>query len=150
MLAETAEATADLALAVLLAREALPRVEVTPRQVAHLVEEARRAGCQGHRAELFAARAARAAAALAGRGAVAAEDLRTAARLVIAPRALLMEPLPPPEELPPPPPPPPQPPQPSLQREEEQQEEDEPPPPDNEQEQQEEEPPEQQEQVIDV
>ena len=131
--ASFADEDALLRAMVLAAREALPQVTIEERQTRQLIQAALALGVEGHRADVFATRAAVASAALAGREAVADEDLERAVRFVILPRATRVPqieeqaPPPPPEEPPPPDQPPP--PENNDPDNEEDQEEKPPPPP---------------------
>jgi magnesium chelatase subunit D len=124
-LADAMENEDDLKTALVFAREYIKDLKVAPSQIQYLCEEAIRAGCQGHRAEIFAVEVAKASAALEGRQ-VTSEDLRLAVRLAIAPRGTFINtPMDPDDmQMPPPPPPPPPPPQNNLDEQDEEKEED--------------------------
>lgn len=108
--ASVADATSEMSTNIVLAREYINDIRLTREQLTYLATEAVRARVQGHRAELFASELARASAALEGRDAVSASDLKLAVQLAILPRSLVQpnDPDQPNQEQPPPPPPPPQ------------------------------------------
>ena len=122
-LAEAIENEDDLKTAIVFAREYIKDLKLAPSQVQYLCEEAIRAGCQGHRAEIFAVEVARAAAALEGRQ-VNSDDLRLAVKLAIAPRGTFVNTPMDDDEMMPPPPPPPPPPQMDEQQNEDRDDED--------------------------
>lgn len=145
-LAEAIENEEDLATAIIFAREYIKDLKLAESQTEYLCQEAIRAGCQGHRAEIFASEVARASAALEGRQ-VNSDDLRMGVKLAIAPRGTYIETPMDEDEMMPPPPPPPPPPQMDDQEnedrddeEENQEEEDEQEEPDENEEDQEESP----------
>jgi len=106
-LQEIYEKEDQLRNAIVFAREYIKDTKVSTEQLTYLCEEAYRGGCQGHRAEVAAARVALASAALED-SPVRADDLRMAVKLAIFPRSRFADQMPPPEEemMPPPPPPP--------------------------------------------
>lgn len=74
------------------ARERLPRVRISKNLARQLAQIAVSLGVEGNRIDLFALRAARANAALAGRDAITEDDLVAAIQLVFAPRATALPP----------------------------------------------------------
>jgi magnesium chelatase subunit D len=94
------------------ARARLAAVAVDDRWLEAVCTTAVLFGADSARSSLLALRCARAHAALAGRDAVEEADAEVAARLVIAPRATRVPPMPPDESEPPPEPPEPTPPEP--------------------------------------
>ncbi|KAI3793679.1 hypothetical protein L1987_36299 [Smallanthus sonchifolius] len=109
---------------IILAREYLKDVTVSREQLKYLVMESLRGGCQGHRAELYAARVAKCLAAFEGREKVNVDDLKKAVELVILPRSIFNETPPDQQQQQPPPPPPPPQNQDSESQEEKEEEED--------------------------
>jgi len=126
-------------------RATLEDVTLGKEQMRRISEEAARGQCEGHRAEIFAAKVAKAHAALNGRDVVAKEDLQLGIKLAIIPRIRVsQEQMEEPMEQPPPPPPPPPP---QMEEEDTEEDQEEPPPElDNEEE---EEPPEEDEEAQD-
>jgi magnesium chelatase subunit D len=125
------EEDALLLAAVLAARDVLPTVTISDAQIGQLALAGLALGVEGQRADLFAARAAQAAAALAGRETVSDEDLELAIKLVVLPRATRAPQFE--SDEPPPPQPQPQPgPQPEPDPDNDEQPDQPPPPPSDE------------------
>ncbi len=129
---EFEEEDALLQALVLAAREALPATQISDAQIGQLTQAALALGVEGHRADIFAVRAALAAAALPARDEVADEELERAVRLVLLPRATRAPQSaeqPEQQSQPAPPPPEPQPPADEPQRDDDDDEQEEQPPP---------------------
>lgn len=128
---EWADEDAMLHAMIMAAREALPQVRISEAQISQLSQAALALGVEGHRADIFAVRAALASAALAGRDEVGEEDLERAVRFVLLPRATRIpqaaEQPSQPEQ--PPPPQPEQPPPDDQQRNDDEDESEQPPTP---------------------
>jgi len=120
---QSAEETQSMQTQLLFAREFLEDVTISDDQLQRLAQEAARGRCEGHRAEVFAAKIARAHAAMNGRERVSADDVQVGVKLAIIPRLRVqqdeMD-----EDSEPPPPPPPPPPQEQMEGDQEEDEED--------------------------
>eukprot|EP00871_Galdieria_phlegrea_P002013 jgi/Galph1/2812/GphlegSOOS_G1479.1 len=110
LLEQYRQETEDMASRIIFSREFLKDVVITKEQIEYLCTEASRSQCTGHRSDIFAVEAAKALAALENRSYVIEDDLRTALKLVILPRAKVLQSEEPQssQQSPPPPPPPPQ------------------------------------------
>ena len=84
---EHALPVAELKAEIEQARALLSQVQITDEKRKKLVQVAMTLGIEGSRTDIFAVRAARASAALAGRGNVEEDDLIAAIQLVLLPRA---------------------------------------------------------------
>lgn len=83
---EAREETDNMATQLLFAREFLEDVETTDAQLMRFSQEAMRGQCEGHRGEIFAAKIARAHAAMNGRDRCTADDVTVGIKLAIIPR----------------------------------------------------------------
>eukprot|EP00614_Pseudopedinella_elastica_P011626 CAMPEP_0172587892 /NCGR_PEP_ID=MMETSP1068-20121228/6875_1 /TAXON_ID=35684 /ORGANISM="Pseudopedinella elastica, Strain CCMP716" /LENGTH=769 /DNA_ID=CAMNT_0013383059 /DNA_START=52 /DNA_END=2361 /DNA_ORIENTATION=- len=144
-LAKVLDEEDQLRTRIVFARESLKETQLSYDQKVYLAEEAARAGCQGHRGEIFGCEIARASAALNDRR-VEADDLRTAVKLAILPRSTFITDPDMQDDMMPPPPPPPPPKQDQQQEEDEDTEEQEEPEENEEDDQNEEEQPDEEEQ----
>jgi magnesium chelatase subunit D len=84
---EFAVETAALKFAIASARIRLSEIRVASKDIRLIVEASAALGVEGNRADVFAVRAARANAALDGRSQIIDEDIITAIKLVLLPRA---------------------------------------------------------------
>ncbi len=115
---------------IMAARELLPTVRIDDAQIEQLAGTALALGVEGHRADIFATRAALASAALAGRDQVEHEDMERAVRYVLLPRATrIPQMVEESQDTPEPPPPPPDPSQTPEQQHQDENEPEQPPAP---------------------
>ena len=77
----------ELKKSISYARKLINQVDISSDQIFYLCQEATRAGCDGHRGEIFATHIAKACAALDRRIQVNEEDLKAAVRLALWPRS---------------------------------------------------------------
>ena len=87
---EFAVETAAVQSAIVDARRRLNKITTTSNDIRRIAEAAISLGVEGNRADLFAVRAARANAALAGRDRISDEDIIIAIMLVLLPRATML------------------------------------------------------------
>src|SRR5262249_14253537 len=83
--------TARISEVIARARSRLRRVRISADDLRRIANMAMKLGVEGNRADVFAARAARASAALSGSDQVTEEDLAAAVRLVLIPRSTVLQ-----------------------------------------------------------